>query len=161
MAMNYKEISRRIAHEYPENQEHPENSVFQKGAKLVSDFVDSLEREGMLPRCLSQINITSATLTPMLNNTDMPKRRGPKERDTRIKTSLGEFIRSRRRQSKLTVTRLAIMAGFGESGRSYISKIEHGIIQKPRPENLHCIYEALDIALKTPEESNIQNSSIK
>jgi transcriptional regulator with XRE-family HTH domain len=41
---------------------------------------------------------------------------------------LGATIRAWRRFRKLTVTELAVRAGLGETGRAYISKLEHGHI---------------------------------
>ncbi|MBA3822808.1 MAG: helix-turn-helix domain-containing protein [Ktedonobacterales bacterium] len=58
---------------------------------------------------------------------------------------VGEAVRKWRRQRGLTVTELAIRAGFGRSGRSYISKIEHGAIRQIGEPHLLAILTALQI----------------
>ncbi len=59
---------------------------------------------------------------------------------------LGRRIRERRKQLGLSEIQLAVRAGFGNSGRSYISKLEHGQIQNPEKENLYKIATALEVS---------------
>jgi transcriptional regulator with XRE-family HTH domain len=79
-------------------------------------------------------------------------RRGRKESelafDTSGANSLGEAVRSWRHHRGLTVTELAILAGFGTSGRSYISKVEHGAIRRLGAARLRAIAESLQIRLE-------------
>jgi transcriptional regulator with XRE-family HTH domain len=58
---------------------------------------------------------------------------------------LGATIRAWRKHRGLSVTELAARAGFGEQGRAYISKLEHGDITRPTPENLNRVAQALDV----------------
>jgi transcriptional regulator with XRE-family HTH domain len=58
----------------------------------------------------------------------------------------------------MTVSELAVRAGFGVNGRSYISKLEHGLIQHVSDERLQRLAQALDIGslelqLKRPPTS--------
>jgi len=62
--------------------------------------------------------------------------------------TLGEAVRTWRHQRGLTVTELAILAGFGPSGRSYISKVEHGAIRRLGAARLRAIAESLQIRLE-------------
>jgi len=79
-------------------------------------------------------------------------RRGRKESELEFETSganaLGEAVRTWRRRRGLTVTELAILAGFGPSGRSYVSKVEHGAIRRLGAARLRAIAESLQIRLE-------------
>src|SRR6266481_5186643 len=76
--------------------------------------------------------------------------RGRKEEelaeDGQIPSQLGETIRAWRRHNGLSVTDLAVKAGFGKDGRSYISKIEHGYINRLSDRRLDSIAEALNLS---------------
>src|SRR6266496_5336978 len=58
----------------------------------------------------------------------------------------GVTIRAWRHFRGMTVTDLAIQAGFGKNGRGYISKIEHGLIRRLGEEQLAAIAQALGLA---------------
>jgi transcriptional regulator with XRE-family HTH domain len=58
---------------------------------------------------------------------------------------LGVTIRSWRRFRGMTVTDLAVQAGFGKNGRGYISKIEHQQIKRLGEEQLVAIAQALGL----------------
>ena len=58
-------------------------------------------------------------------------------------SQLGVTIRAWRRHWQLSVTDLAVQAGFGEKGRGYISKIEHGQIKHVADNRLDSIATAL------------------
>jgi transcriptional regulator with XRE-family HTH domain len=58
---------------------------------------------------------------------------------------LGTTIRAWRRFRGMTVTDLAVQAGFGKSNRGYISRIEHGQIKRLGEERLNCIAAALQL----------------
>lgn len=60
--------------------------------------------------------------------------------------NLGATIRAWRHFRKMTVTDLAIAAGFGKNGRGYISKIEHNLIKRLGEESLIAIARALNLA---------------
>jgi transcriptional regulator with XRE-family HTH domain len=76
--------------------------------------------------------------------------RGRKEEaldeDGQIPSRLGETIRAWRRYYGLSVTDLAVKAGFEKNGRSYISKIEHGYINRLSDIRLDRIAEALNLS---------------
>jgi transcriptional regulator with XRE-family HTH domain len=75
--------------------------------------------------------------------------RGRPEEELRIDgkhtTSLGASLRAWRRYRGLTVTDLAVRMGLGEKGRSYISQVEHGYIQRLSEHNLQVIVNVLGI----------------
>jgi transcriptional regulator with XRE-family HTH domain len=75
--------------------------------------------------------------------------RGRKERELPHEDEpaswLGATVREWRRRRELSVTDLAVRAGFGPSGRGYISKIEHGKIERPNEEHLRRIATALEV----------------
>jgi transcriptional regulator with XRE-family HTH domain len=75
--------------------------------------------------------------------------RGRKERELpggdRPASWLGATLRDWRRRRSLTVTELAVRAGFGPSGRGYVSKIEHGKIERPHEDHLRRIAAALEV----------------
>lgn len=58
---------------------------------------------------------------------------------------LGATIRAWRRFRGMTVTELAVQAGFGKEGRGYISKIEHQQIKRLGEERLQRIAAALQL----------------
>jgi transcriptional regulator with XRE-family HTH domain len=58
---------------------------------------------------------------------------------------LGTTIRAWRRFRGMTVTDLAVQAGFGKNNRGYISRIEHGQIRRLGEERLNCIAAALHL----------------
>lgn len=94
----------------------------------------------------------------MNQTTDSPRPlRGRREDELSVDVSgcpasqLGATIREWRKYHHLSVTDLAIAAGFGETGRSYISQIEHGHIQQVGGKRLHRIAEALGISDDTLE----------
>lgn len=60
-------------------------------------------------------------------------------------TGLGGTIRAWRRYHGLSVTDLAVQAGFGTNGRGYISRIEHGQIRHLGEERLERIAAALQL----------------
>jgi transcriptional regulator with XRE-family HTH domain len=62
-----------------------------------------------------------------------------------VENGLGTTIRAWRRFHSLTVTELAIHAGFGKNGRGYISKIEHNQIRHLGEERLSRIAAALQL----------------
>jgi transcriptional regulator with XRE-family HTH domain len=76
-------------------------------------------------------------------------RRGRKEAELGVDTpkpsNIGDALRRWRHLRGLTVTELAVQAGFGLSGRSYISKIEHGAIRHIGESKLQAILQALAI----------------
>ena len=74
----------------------------------------------------------------------MPGRR-EEELETGV-SPLGAAVRAWRRYRGLSVTDLALRAGFGESGRGYISKIEHGKIVRIGMKRLAKIADALEIS---------------
>src|SRR5216683_2021521 len=59
---------------------------------------------------------------------------------------LGTAIRAWRHFRGMTVTELAIAAGFGKNGRGYISKIEHSQIRHLGEEPLASIAQALNLS---------------
>lgn len=63
-----------------------------------------------------------------------------------LEVRLGSTIRAWRHYHGLTVTELAVRAGFGKNGRGYISKIEHNQIKRLSEESLVAIAQALDLA---------------
>jgi transcriptional regulator with XRE-family HTH domain len=75
--------------------------------------------------------------------------RGRRERELEqhwsLEDRLGATIRAWRHFHGLTVTELAIRAGFGKNGRGYISKIEHDQIKRLGEEPLAAIAQALDL----------------
>jgi len=76
--------------------------------------------------------------------------RGRRERELESQfsseSSLGVTIRAWRHFRGLTVTELAVQAGFGKNGRGYISKIEHQLIKRLGEGPLASIAHALDLA---------------
>lgn len=82
--------------------------------------------------------------------------RGRKEEelgtDGREVSELGSTIRAWRKCRGLSVTELAVAAGFGETGRSYISQIEHGHIIGIAGKRLQAIALALEISLEVLSE---------
>lgn len=76
--------------------------------------------------------------------------RGRRERELVSSLSsedhLGKTIRAWRHFRGMSVTELAIRAGFGQNGRGYISKIEHQLIKRLGKEPLAAIARALDIS---------------
>lgn len=64
----------------------------------------------------------------------------------RAVTPLGRTLRAWRRYHQFSVTDLAERAGFGPTGRAYISKIEHGHIKKLGAARLRCIADALGMS---------------
>jgi transcriptional regulator with XRE-family HTH domain len=58
---------------------------------------------------------------------------------------LGTAIRAWRRFHGLSVTELAVRAGFGKNGRGYISRIEHSLIRHVSEERLNRIATALQL----------------
>lgn len=60
---------------------------------------------------------------------------------------LGTTIRAWRRQRGMSVTALAVAAGFDKNGRSYISRIEHGHIRQLAEGRLECIAAALHLPI--------------
>jgi transcriptional regulator with XRE-family HTH domain len=58
---------------------------------------------------------------------------------------LGKSIRAWRHFLSMSVTDLAVHAGFGKNGRGYISKIEHGQIHHLSDEHLERIAKALNL----------------
>jgi transcriptional regulator with XRE-family HTH domain len=93
--------------------------------------------------------------------------RGRKERELvqqwSLEDTLGATIRAWRRYLGLTVTELAMRAGFGKNGRGYISKIEHNQIKRLGEESLAAIARALNISPidlqqhRMPEAQESQN----
>ncbi len=85
--------------------------------------------------------------------------RGRKERELELpvssENSLGATIRAWRHFRGLTVTELAVRAGFGKNGRGYISKIEHHVIKRLSGESLTAIAGALDLS-----PGNLQQSKM-
>lgn len=77
--------------------------------------------------------------------------RGRKEKElvTHLpsESGLGNTIRSWRRFRGLSVTELALRAGFGKNGRGYISKIEHQQIKRLGEEQLVAIARALGLTV--------------
>ncbi len=75
--------------------------------------------------------------------------RGRKERplhgDGRMSSPLGATVRAWRQHRGMSVTALAVAAGFGEQGRGYVSKLEHGDIKRPEKKKLESIAAALGI----------------
>jgi transcriptional regulator with XRE-family HTH domain len=75
--------------------------------------------------------------------------RGRKEREldphSPSENGVGVTIRAWRRFRGMTVTELALQAGFGTNGRGYISKIEHQQIKRLGEEQLAAIAHALGI----------------
>ena len=61
-------------------------------------------------------------------------------------SEFGAVLRAWRRQRDYSVTDLALQAGFGVTGRSYISKIEHGLIRHISEERLERIAAALGVS---------------
>ncbi|HLG62374.1 MAG TPA: helix-turn-helix transcriptional regulator [Ktedonosporobacter sp.] len=76
--------------------------------------------------------------------------RGRRERELESPLSsedhLGRTIRAWRHFRGMSVTELAIRAGFGHNGRGYISKIEHHLIKRLGKEPLAAIARALDLS---------------
>jgi transcriptional regulator with XRE-family HTH domain len=76
--------------------------------------------------------------------------RGRKERELELPVSfestLGAAIRAWRRYRGLSVTDLAMRAGFGHNGRGYISKIEHNQIKRLGNEAITSIAQALNLS---------------
>lgn len=76
--------------------------------------------------------------------------RGRRERELEpyisLEDSLGVTIRAWRHFRGLTVTKLAVRAGFGKNGRGYISKVEHNLIKRLSGEFLAAIAQALDLS---------------
>lgn len=62
-------------------------------------------------------------------------------------SEFGAVLRAWRRQRGLSVTDLALQAGFGHTGRSYISKIEHGLIRHVAEERLERIAAVLGVTV--------------
>lgn len=60
-------------------------------------------------------------------------------------TGLGSTIRAWRRYRGLSVTDLAVQAGFGTNGRGYISRVEHGQIRHLGEERLERIATVLQL----------------
>jgi transcriptional regulator with XRE-family HTH domain len=75
--------------------------------------------------------------------------RGRREEDIRtdrqLTNQLGVTIRAWRRHWGLSVTDLAVQAGFGKKGRGYISKIEHNLIKHVGDNRLDSIATALHL----------------
>lgn len=69
--------------------------------------------------------------------------------------SLGATIRSWRRYREMTVTELAIRAGFGKNGRGYISKIEHQHIKHLGEDALTAIAHALDLVQEDLQQGRL------
>jgi len=65
------------------------------------------------------------------------------------KVTLGFALRAWRRSQDLTPTDLAEKAGFGRTGRAYVSKLEHGKIKKPTDLSLRRLTTALGISNET------------
>lgn len=61
-------------------------------------------------------------------------------------SKIAEVIKAWRHVRHLSVTELAVRAGFSEKGRSYISKIEHGQVKRLGDENLSKIAQALGLS---------------
>lgn len=76
--------------------------------------------------------------------------RGRRERElephVQTEGGLGATIRAWRRYRQMSVTDLALRAGFGSSGRGYISKVEHQQIKRLGEETLGEIARALGLA---------------
>ncbi|GER89785.1 hypothetical protein KDW_39470 [Dictyobacter vulcani] len=85
--------------------------------------------------------------------------RGRREREleslSQSEGSLGATIRSWRRYREMTVTELAIRAGFGKNGRGYISKIEHQHIKHLGEDALVAIAHALDLVQEDLQQSRL------
>ena len=85
--------------------------------------------------------------------------RGRREREyepsSLIEGGLGATIRAWRRFRGLTVTDLAVQAGFGKNGRGYISKIEHSHIKHLGEEHIAAIAQALGIAQNDLQQSHM------
>ena len=75
----------------------------------------------------------------------MGRKEGEIGTDGQLTGKLGVAIRAWRRYSQLSVTELAVQAGFGEKGRGYISKIEHGQIHHVGDDRLDNIAAALHL----------------
>ena len=75
--------------------------------------------------------------------------RGRREREldphSSSENGVGVTIRAWRHFRGMTVTELALQAGFGNTGRGYISKIEHQQIKRLGEEQLVAIAHALGI----------------
>lgn len=65
--------------------------------------------------------------------------------DGRPISQLGATIRAWRKYRGLSGTELAVRAGLGETGRSYISQIEHGYIQQVGEQHLLRLASVLDV----------------
>lgn len=76
--------------------------------------------------------------------------RGRRERELEphraAEDSLGATLRAWRHVRGLSVTELAVRAGFGPNGRGYISKIEHGHIQRLSGPAQAALAHALDLS---------------
>ncbi len=85
--------------------------------------------------------------------------RGRREREFEPPVSsedrLGATIRAWRHFRGLTVTDLAVRAGFGTNGRGYISKIEHNLIKRLGEASLASIAQALDLSQADLQQGRI------
>ncbi len=85
--------------------------------------------------------------------------RGRREREFEPPVSsedrLGATIRAWRHFRGLTVTDLAVRAGFGKNGRGYISKIEHNLIKRLGEASLASIAQALDLSQADLQQGRI------
>lgn len=82
---------------------------------------------------------------------DQKHQRGRKELPidaSRHSTTLGLAVRAWRRYRGLKLTELTIRAGYTDTNRGYISKIEHGLIRHVGDEHLERIANALGIDQK-------------
>lgn len=93
--------------------------------------------------------------------------RGRRERELELPISsedtLGATIRAWRHYRGLSVTDLAMRAGFGQNGRGYISKIEHNQIKRLGEEAFTSIAQALDLSpldLQQPRMPDTQESQM-
>ena len=71
--------------------------------------------------------------------------RNVKPPDSEAITPVGRALRAWREERQLSEVDLAMRAGLGANGRSYISKVEHGVIKRPGPDKLKLLARALGI----------------
>ncbi len=85
--------------------------------------------------------------------------RGRRERELEphfaSEESLGATIRAWRHFRRMSVTELAVAAGFGTNGRGYISKIEHQQIKRLGEEQFAAIAQALDLTQVDLQQSRM------
>jgi transcriptional regulator with XRE-family HTH domain len=91
--------------------------------------------------------------------------RGRREKELEVQVpsegKMGMVIRAWRRQRGMTVTHLAVLAGFGKNGRSYISKIEHHQIRRLGEEQVSAIAQALGLTIIDLQQGRLPETHAK